>query len=720
MKFLIPSPTSSIVAFCGLLLAGEVHAQVPTKCLEIESVLVDACNSACADAQEGENEMFRFVAGPDAISLTDIDVQWATPNAFLGWVQNGTTASLTTQLNATITNCGRLIEPTGGIIPAGKRVLGITSTDMCIAGNSFAGLSDTLYVIYQAPGNTFGHFKNTNNGDGINNTPSGTQSFRTFILFVVSIQCSDSVTYNLPQLVNQLGTYGGSPPQNDGSSLSISWPGASVVSYFNDGCQAPVTSFSATITSDVEPMPCGASTLLNATTVGNVASVFWSGGSGTFSNNSGNTTTYTLGPTEITSTLLAFCAVSACGDTVCDQIELWVQGALDLVITPNGPTDICSGSTVELTASGGAAYTWNTGAQTAAITAGTSGIYIVTTSNSCGSISDTIEVSVTNAPVALLDGPTTACATQVLHLIASGGTSYAWSTGATTAELDVTGPGSYAVIVTDVCGSDDATITVLPGEALQPTFTATDTEGCAPQCATFQAQDLGIVEYAWTFGHGATALGASVAHCFPTGDHDVALTASPLGDDPRCPGTVMQAGLVLAWPLPAARFSIDPAVVTIEDPTVRFNNASTDASSWLWHFDAFNDSTSTERSPVLRYDAVDCYTIMLEATSDKGCTASATHELCVEDPFAMYVPNAFTPNNDGINDGFQAIPTTRDPKVFQLDIYDRWGVVVFSGSSPRTAWTGDGVPDGVYVWKLRLQDAIGKMYERSGHVALIR
>ena len=121
-------------------------------------MLVDACNNGCAGAQEGENEMFRFITGPSSIALTDLEAQWATTNPFLGWVQNATTASLTAQLNATIGNCGLLIEPTNGIIPAGKRVLGITSTAMCVAGNSFAALSDTLYVIYQDQGNTFGHF----------------------------------------------------------------------------------------------------------------------------------------------------------------------------------------------------------------------------------------------------------------------------------------------------------------------------------------------------------------------------------------------------------------------------------------------------------------------------------------------------------------------------------------------------------------------------------
>ncbi|MFZ1332313.1 MAG: hypothetical protein WAR83_08990, partial [Flavobacteriales bacterium] len=155
-------------------------AQIPTKCLEIENVLVDACNNACAGAEEGTNEMFRFIVGPAPIALNQLIAQWATPNGFLGWVQNGTTANITAQLNATITNCGWLIEPPAGVIPSGKRVLGITSTDVCITGNSFALLADTLYVIYQVAGNTFGHFKNTSNIGALSSFPTSGSSYRTF------------------------------------------------------------------------------------------------------------------------------------------------------------------------------------------------------------------------------------------------------------------------------------------------------------------------------------------------------------------------------------------------------------------------------------------------------------------------------------------------------------------------------------------------------------
>ena len=95
---------SAAVLLALVALPSQLSAQIPTKCLEIESILVDACNpsSICPGSAEGENEMVRFRVGPEAIAIGDLEADW--PNGtWRGLVQNATTASLTSQLNATIT-----------------------------------------------------------------------------------------------------------------------------------------------------------------------------------------------------------------------------------------------------------------------------------------------------------------------------------------------------------------------------------------------------------------------------------------------------------------------------------------------------------------------------------------------------------------------------------------------------------------------------------------
>jgi len=110
----------------------------------------------------------------------------------------------------------------------------------------------------------------------------------------------------------------------------------------------------------------------------------------------------------------------------------------------------------------------------------------------------------------------------------------------------------------------------------------------------------------------------------------------------------------------------------------------------------------------------------------------------VEDPCNdddIWVPNAFTPNNDGKNDVFRAI-TDGDCWLFwDMKVYNRWGDLVWETDTPGAQWLGnntvgvfahsvsDGlyyVPDGVYYWKLRGQKRGDVWIEMNGHVNLIR
>lgn len=703
-----------------LAVSGPASAQIPTKCLELERVLADACNNACTGAQEGENEMFRFVVGPLPIALADLEASWATPNPFLGWVQNATTASLTAQLNATITNCGWLLEPVNGIIPAGSPVLGITSTDLCVPGNSFAGLSDTLYVIFQAAGNTLGHFKNNSNGNTVTNTPTGNNDYRQFILYDLAQQCADTLDYNTRNMVNQYGTYGGSYTQNDGSSLVLTWPGAPVVSYVNDGCQAPFTPLTVIITSEPEPMPCGASTTLTATASGNVAEVFWSGGTGTFSTPATNTTSYTLGSSETESATISFCAVSACGDTVCDQVTLWVNGGLSLSITPDGPTTFCQGSSIDLTASGGNTYTWSTGEITSTITVSLGGTVSVSSSNACGTSTAEVELTVNDVPTAQVEGPATLCEGITAELIATGGGDYQWDTGSTNDSTMIDGPGTYSVTVSNDCGSDVAEITIAEGTALEPSFSVDDADGCAPHCVHFSPTGALDADLIWTFGDGSSASGNAAAHCYPEGLFDVTLTATPLIGDTRCRADTTIAALIDSWPVPVASYAINPSVVSMDAPLATFTSLSTHADSLSWVIGTPEGVDTSAASFQFTFPFAGCFPITLLASNAHGCADLLQEEFCVEESFALWVPNSFSPNGDDINDVFRPVTSVRSPQDYELNIYGRWGTMFHSSDDAEPGWNGEGAPNDVYVWTLKFKDAQGLLHEKVGHVVLIR
>lgn len=185
------------------------HQITFAQCFTIESVLADACGDP-----EGENEMVTLRVNVD-LNINNLSFDWPN-NTFLNWCPNPAT---TQQLNQTIiSSCGFLLEPLNGIVPTGSTLIVVSSTNMLINANSFEGLSDTIYIIYQCAGNTAGHFSNTSN------------SPRTL-----------QVNYN----GNCVGAQAVSYLPTDllgGDGAAIFYDTLGQATYYNTGCNAPVSS----------------------------------------------------------------------------------------------------------------------------------------------------------------------------------------------------------------------------------------------------------------------------------------------------------------------------------------------------------------------------------------------------------------------------------------------------------------------------------------------
>jgi len=273
--------------FLGALLlsaAFTIHAQ----CLQIESILVDACvpGGGCTNSQspncncEGKNEMVIFKVGTTSINTASLTVTWPN-NSFKGWAQNVTTAAHVATLNSTIVSCGFLKEPSANILPANSEVLIITSWDMCTGANSFANLQDTLIVLFQDTGNFQGHFAKTNNSGSITTVPTGTVALRNLSLNYAPLTCTQTVTYDRSQLVNNQGTYGGNSALNDGSTVLFDALGNPT--YVNYGCQAPYIPIQ--VNAGADTTICYNDTLNVSGNATGPSSFFnWSVGTGSFSN----------------------------------------------------------------------------------------------------------------------------------------------------------------------------------------------------------------------------------------------------------------------------------------------------------------------------------------------------------------------------------------------------------------------------------------------------
>lgn len=153
------------------------------------------------------------------------------------------------------------------------------------------------------------------------------------------------------------------------------------------------------------------------------------------------------------------CSTTATASTTINALPV-------VTVTPSGPTNFCSGQTVDLAASGALSYTWSNGQNTPTITASSSGSYSVTGSdaNGCRSVPVATTVTVLSSPVPTVTssgGTNTICTGATLTLTASPAQSYSWSTSATTPTISVTTPGTYDLTVTYANGCQATTSFVL-------------------------------------------------------------------------------------------------------------------------------------------------------------------------------------------------------------------------------------------------------------------
>lgn len=231
-----------------VFLSSLAQAQTTSSCFRIESILVDACGN-----DEGQNEMVRFLVGPNALNTADLNVAWATSgNSWDGVCQNASTSAKVAAMNATIEHCGLLKEPTGGVLPANSKVILISGINFNPALNSFAGLADTLYVIFHCSTEIIGNFANV--GSGIRNL---------------------SMTFNSPSSCTQTVSYDRSLLLGGDGALA-EYTQAGVCSYGNNGCTAPYIVPDPSWTPPA-PMCSGAATIDLNTLVTGTPGGYWSG-----------------------------------------------------------------------------------------------------------------------------------------------------------------------------------------------------------------------------------------------------------------------------------------------------------------------------------------------------------------------------------------------------------------------------------------------------------
>ena len=128
--------------------------------------------------------------------------------------------------------------------------------------------------------------------------------------------------------------------------------------------------------------------------------------------------------------------------------------------------------------------------------------------------------------------------------------------------------------------------------------------------------------------------------------------------------------LINVYDNPTSKFNMSDNKVSLADSEIIFTNTSNSDLYFEWNFDnGLIDYESKEISVTLKESGV--YDVTLYVENENKCYDEVTHQVIAEEIFSVFVPQTFTPNNDGMNDIF--IPTTNGVHSFEMKIFNRFG-----------------------------------------------
>jgi gliding motility-associated-like protein len=268
-------------------------------------------------------------------------------------------------------------------------------------------------------------------------------------------------------------------------------------------------------------------------------------------------------------------------------------------------------------------------------------------------------------------------------------------------------------------------ITILPSPEVG--FTVSQTVACESVNIIF-TDTIGApnTDLYWQFGDGGYSYqsGNTDYQYDSVGCFDVTLTVTASNG---CVFSQTVDELICVSDNPIADFTVENPSLLVDDPTAVFINQSIGAQTYDWNF---GDGTgSTAVNPVHDFDEIGEYLVTMYATNEFGCIDSANFTVVVIDELIVYVPNTFTPNQDGKNEEFvPVINSIVDPSSYTFQIFNRWGRLIFESNNLEVGWDGTfseklgfECQDGTYTWKLKFRRQNEEAYLiYVGHVNLLR
>ena len=283
---------------------------------------------------------------------------------------------------------------------------------------------------------------------------------------------------------------------------------------------------------------------------------------------------------------------------------------------------------------------------------------------------------------------------------------------------------TYTITGTNQCNqtiSASVTVVVVP----PPAVDLDPTQASVCQNETFNIESSTFVNpaytYYWDFGDGATQIGGNVQYSYPeAGTYTISLYAvNAFG----CTSDSVATTTITVNPQANAHFVPNSYMETTLDPSFTFENQSTNANTYTWNFG--DGTTSINTNPSHTYNDYGPFIVTLQANNSFNCPGEYNVSIEVKPEFDIYIPNAFTPDQDENNGVFFVQGFGLLDEGFEFEIFNRWGELIYYSEDIHAGWDGSykqasPVQDGVYTWVVRFKDLTGKRHEKNGHVSLIR
>lgn len=398
-----------------------------------------------------------------------------------------------------------------------------------------------------------------------------------------------------------------------------------------------------------------------------------------------------------------------------DTVHAFIKDYNPMVTTTTPDTTLCSGAATLITTTqngiGPYAYNWSTGdtTNTAFINPTTNTDYTVTTTDMCNNtVTDTIEVKVSYPVITPVHDSVCQGDTAYLSAIVPGAQSYLWSTGDTTDTISVipTNTTAFSVTVTDTLGCPDTDTVYAYVNPSPSLIVSPDTTICEGTSAILTVN--GASSYLWS-----------------TGDTSPSITVNPLNDQVYSVSGVNNYGCIDSASTNVFINTYPVATITTPKDTIcRGEAINLDAGGgdeYLWNTGDQSPSILVQPNTTKEY-TVEVSNVM----NGTSCPDTASHTVNVVRCNTYFTPNAFTPNGDGKNDVFKVIGQFKNVTAFELNIYDRWGRIVFKTQDYNDVWNGtdkdsnEPLPVGTYIYQVSITEGTYEPIELSGSIMLLR